>query len=298
MKMLRTLLLLLPLLFGGAQAFAQGAGQLGPGQVWGNDTAAQRTARAASISAMLDRALGSTADRVVWRGASNWSALAIGACNSAGSALSYVTGTGFGCNSAIASSTSAITNDTTTNATMFLTWVTTNSGNQSLEVTSTKLTFNPSTGALSSTNFLGTFNGNTFTTGTGTLTIAASKTLTVNNTVTINGTDGATYTFPNATATIPRVVASGAKALAIGAIGSATCTLAQTDTATGTLTTDTITVAFSADPTATTGYVPLTTGMLTIIYYPTADTVNFKVCNNTGASITPGAVTINWRVIR
>jgi hypothetical protein len=26
--------------------------------------------------------------------------------------------------------------------------------------------------------------------------------------------------------------------------------------------------------------------------------VNFKVCNNTGTSITPGAITLNWRVVR
>ena len=93
-------------------------------------------------------------------------------------------------------------------------------------------------------------------------------------------------------------IASGAKALATGAISSATCTTAQTDTATGTLSTDAIIAAFNGDPTAVTGYVPLTTGMLTIIVYPTADTVNFKVCNNTLASITPGAITLNWRVVR
>jgi hypothetical protein len=97
---------------------------------------------------------------------------------------------------------------------------------------------------------------------------------------------------------VPKVVASGAKALATSAISSATCTSAQTDTATGALTTDAIIVSFNADPTAVTGYVPLTTGMLTIIVYPTADTVNFKVCNNTSASITPGAITLNWRVVR
>lgn len=99
-------------------------------------------------------------------------------------------------------------------------------------------------------------------------------------------------------ATIGQVVAHGAKALATGAISSAACTTAQTDTATGTLTTDAIIAAFNGDPTAVTGYVPLTSGMLTIIVYPTADTVNFKVCNNTASSITPGAITLNWRVVR
>lgn len=98
--------------------------------------------------------------------------------------------------------------------------------------------------------------------------------------------------------TVPQVVASGTKALATAAIGSAACTAAQTATATGVLTTDVITASFNGDPTAVTGYVPLTTGMLTIIVYPTADTFNAKVCNNTNASVTPGAITLNWRVVR
>lgn len=95
-----------------------------------------------------------------------------------------------------------------------------------------------------------------------------------------------------------RLIATGTKALATSAIGSAACSSAQTATATGTLTTDVVDASFNGDPTAVTGYVPLTTGMLTIIAYPTADTVNFKVCNNTSASITPGAITLNFAVRR
>ena len=98
--------------------------------------------------------------------------------------------------------------------------------------------------------------------------------------------------------TSPLLVASGAKALATSVINSGTCTTAQTDTATGTLTTDVIAATFNADPTATTGYSASTSGMLTIIPYPTSGTVNFKVCNNTSGNITPGAVTINWKVLR
>lgn len=48
-------------------------------------------------------------------------------------------------------SLSVITNDNSTNATMYPTWVTTTSGNLPLKVSSTKITFNPSTGNLSST---------------------------------------------------------------------------------------------------------------------------------------------------
>ena len=44
-----------------------------------------------------------------------------------------------------------ITDDTTTNAEMYLTWVTANTGNLPQKVTSTKLTFNPSSGVLTCT---------------------------------------------------------------------------------------------------------------------------------------------------
>ena len=47
---------------------------------------------------------------------------------------------------------SAITDDTTTNATVYPTWVTSTTGNLPLKTSSTKLSFNPSTGALSVSN--------------------------------------------------------------------------------------------------------------------------------------------------
>ncbi len=126
--------------------------------------------------------------------------------------------------------------------------------------------------------------------GTGTVTSIATTAPITGGTITGSGMI--------ACATCTVTVASGAKALATGAISSAACTAAQTDTATGTLTTDVVTASFNGDPTAVTGYVPLTAGMLTIIIYPTADTFNAKVCNNTSGSITPGAITLNWRVVR
>jgi len=49
----------------------------------------------------------------------------------------------------------AVTDDTATNATMYPTWVTANTGNLPQKVTSTKLTFNPSTGTLAATAFSG-----------------------------------------------------------------------------------------------------------------------------------------------
>lgn len=54
----------------------------------------------------------------------------------------------------------AITNDVATNATMFPVWVTANTGNLPAKVSSTKLSFNPSTGILTSTGFAGPLTGN------------------------------------------------------------------------------------------------------------------------------------------
>ena len=52
---------------------------------------------------------------------------------------------------AAAAATSTIADDTTTNATMYPVWVTAATGNLPLKVTSTRLSFNPSTGLLTST---------------------------------------------------------------------------------------------------------------------------------------------------
>lgn len=59
-------------------------------------------------------------------------------------------------------------------------------------LTNKTLTSPTITGATITTS---SYNGNTWTTGTGTLTIAAAKTLTVNNTLTLAGGDGTTLTF-------------------------------------------------------------------------------------------------------
>lgn len=93
-------------------------------------------------------------------------------------------------------------------------------------------------------------------------------------------------------------IASGTAALGTGAITSATCATVVTVSATNVATTDVVTASFNSDPTAVTGYTPSASGMLTIIGYPTSGNVNFKVCNNTSGSITPGAITLNWRVVR
>ena len=97
----------------------------------------------------------------------------------------------------------------------------------------------------------------------------------------------------------PHMIASGTIALNTTLVTTATCGTAQTATATGAATTDVIVWTFNADYSATTGYTPATTGGLSLMVYPTANTVNVKVCNPTGSDITPGAaVTLNWKVLR
>jgi hypothetical protein len=93
-------------------------------------------------------------------------------------------------------------------------------------------------------------------------------------------------------------VASGTSALGTSAIASGTCASTITVTATGIATTDVLEASVNGDPTAITGYLPSSTGSLYIWAYPTVNNANFKVCNNTGSSITPGTVTLNWIVIR
>lgn len=60
---------------------------------------------------------------------------------------------GFATNSGNTSNIS-ITNDATTSAVVFPVWSTANTGNLSLKVTSTKLTYNPSTGEMRTTAFV------------------------------------------------------------------------------------------------------------------------------------------------
>lgn len=93
-------------------------------------------------------------------------------------------------------------------------------------------------------------------------------------------------------------IASGTSALGTSAIASGACATVVTTTATGTATTDAITWNPNGSIKAVTGYTPSTSGGLTITPYPTSGNVNFDVCNWTASSITPGAVTLNWRVTR
>ena len=111
-------------------------------------------------------------------------------------------------------------------------------------------------------------------------------------------TNGIDWEAPGACSGCTQTIANGTSALGTSAIASGACASTVTTAASGVATTDNIQADFNADPTGTTGYKPSSAGMLTIIKYPTSGDVNFDVCNNTGSSITPGAVTLNWRVVR
>ncbi len=93
-------------------------------------------------------------------------------------------------------------------------------------------------------------------------------------------------------------LASGTVSLGTSAITSNSCATVITTAATGVATTDIVDWGFNGDPTAITGYAPSSSGMLSVYAYPSAGNVNFKVCNPTLSTITPGAITLNWRVRR
>lgn len=93
-------------------------------------------------------------------------------------------------------------------------------------------------------------------------------------------------------------VATGTATINPGAVSSGTCSPAIAATATGVATTDVIMATPNVDPTVVTGYSPAAGGSLYIDAYPTANTVNFKVCNPTSGSLTPTSMTMNWRVAR
>lgn len=92
----------------------------------------------------------------------------------------------------------AITDDTATNGTQFITWVNAASGNQAQKVSSTKLTFNPSTGTLSSTTFSGAGTG---LTGTASSLTAGTVTTNANLTGGVTSTGNATTVITNANLT-------------------------------------------------------------------------------------------------
>lgn len=137
--------------------------------------------------------------------------------------------------------------------------------------------------------------------------VPASATVSKINGTAFSGTTGDVVSFGSGNtpadagflaSNVSQKVASGTATMGTGAITSGTCATVVTVAATGVATTDVIQATPNTDPTAVTGYGPSASGSLYIQAYPTANNVNFKVCNNTSGAITPAALTLNWRVSR
>jgi hypothetical protein len=110
-----------------------------------------------------------------------------------------------------------------------------------------------------------------------------------------NPTSSRTYGIPDGGGNASfQLSYSGTKALATSAIAANTCSAAQTLTLTGVSTSSVISWSFASTPIGVTGY---GTGVLQISAFPTANTANIIVCNITGSSITPGAMTLNVRAL-
>ena len=107
----------------------------------------------------------------------------------------------------------------------------------------------------------------------------------------------------NVAYSVASTVASGTAALlntpsGTTAINTGSCATTISVAATGVLSTDNIQADFNTSPLSVVGFGGGSSGLLTILKWPTAGYVNFAECNYSGASITPGAMTLNWRVVR
>jgi len=92
---------------------------------------------------------------------------------------------------------------------------------------------------------------------------------------------------------------SGTATLGTTTIAANSCAVPVTVTATGVVTSDRITWTPNTDISGVTGYGYNGSDGLKIYPYPGSGTVNFRVCNGSAASLTPGAaVILNWGVVR
>jgi hypothetical protein len=112
-----------------------------------------------------------------------------------------------------------------------------------------------------------------------------------NGDVLTDGINGVNYA-------LTRTIATSTTSLGTSAIGSNACATLVSPAATGATTADTLVWSFSTDPNAVTGYGAGSTGTLSVWAFTTTNTANFRVCNLTAGSITPGTMGVVWRVLR
>lgn len=95
-----------------------------------------------------------------------------------------------------------------------------------------------------------------------------------------------------------QTLCSGSITLGTSAITSGAKGNSATSSCSGLVTTDTIVLTPNVEAFGITGFVPSANGILTVSCWPTANTVNCEEANNTAGSITPSAITLNYRVVR
>jgi hypothetical protein len=134
-------------------------------------------------------------------------------------------------------------------------------------------------------------------TGTTAVTFPTSGTLVNTGVTTLASLSSANGSAIPAGATLTQTVCSGTISLS-GTVASASSSN-FTATCTGLTPADNISLDFNGSPLAITGFVPSASGMLTVLKWPSSNTINVSVANNTAASITLGStVTLNYHVYR
>jgi hypothetical protein len=81
-------------------------------------------------------------------------------------------------------------------------------------------------------------------------------------------------------------------------IASAAESTTATGTCTGLTTSDSVSCTAAVHLSGVTGFAPSTSGILTVLVWPTSNTINLSYENNTAGSITPGALTIHCGAFR
>ncbi|HTF62312.1 MAG TPA: hypothetical protein VK638_06320 [Edaphobacter sp.] len=111
------------------------------------------------------------------------------------------------------------------------------------------------------------------------------------NITALNGTNISTGTVAAARLPGTLAITNVAVVMPVTLLTANTCSSAATATMTGVTTASTFTTAFATDPNGVTGWGG--NGGLNFVAWPTANTLNWRVCNVTGTSITPAAMTLN-----
>jgi hypothetical protein len=153
------------------------------------------------------------------------------------------------------------------------------------------------------TAYVGTYNGNTWTTGTGTLTLGAGKTTTFDHTSTFTTTDAQTYTFPITSATLARTDAANTftghqtieGVTSTGATGTGTLVFSISPTFTGTAAFAAATYTGQITSTLVTGTAPFVVASTTAVANLTATTAT-TATNLTGGTVSATTLTASSTV--